>query len=73
MLPVVGIPCDRRRPRDQIVHFTGEEYVLAVRDGARALPLLIPIPETPLDVETIIANVRGLLFMGSPSNVAPKL
>ena len=22
--PVVGIPCDRRKPRDQIVHFAGE-------------------------------------------------
>jgi putative glutamine amidotransferase len=72
-LPVVGISCDRRKPRDQIVHFAGEEYVLAVRDGAGALPLLVPVPLPPLPVQSVLASVDGLLFMGSPSNVAPQL
>ncbi len=72
-LPVVGIPCDRRKPRDQIVHFAGEEYVLAVQGGVGALPLLIPVPPEPLPIESVLGTVDGLLFMGSPSNVAPSL
>ena len=71
--PRVGIPCDRRKPRDQTVHFAGEEYVVAIRDGAGALPLLIPVPLPPFDAADILASVDGLCFMGSPSNVDPRL
>jgi putative glutamine amidotransferase len=54
-------------------HIAGEKYIAAVRDGAHALPLLIPVLDPPLAVDDIVASVDGLLFTGSPSNVAPKL
>ena len=67
----VGLVCDRRVFDDLPVHQANDEYVVAVRDGAGALPLLIPSTDTPLPVADILAAVDGLLFTGSPSNVAP--
>jgi putative glutamine amidotransferase len=54
-------------------HVVGEKYIEAVRGGSQALPLLIPVLEPPVAPEDILAAVDGLLFTGSPSNVAPKL
>ena len=70
-LPVVGIPCDRKRLGDHAFHMVGEKYIEAVRDGAGALPVLIPVLTPLLDAEEILASVDGLLFTGSTSNVAP--
>jgi putative glutamine amidotransferase len=70
-LPVVGIPCDRKRVGDHAFHMVGEKYIEAVRDGAGALPVLIPVLSPPLDVDAILGSVDGLLFTGSTSNVAP--
>ena len=67
----VGIVCDRRMSGDMPVHQANDEYVTAIRDGAGALPLLIPSTDVPLDAATVLASVDGLLFTGSPSNVAP--
>ncbi|GAA0525457.1 putative glutamine amidotransferase [Rhizomicrobium palustre] len=69
--PVVGLICDRRRIDDEDVHLVLEQYITTVRDGAGALPLLIPVLDTPLDADDIFASVDGLLFTGSPSNVEP--
>jgi putative glutamine amidotransferase len=49
----------------------GEKYIAAVRDGASALPLLIPALEPPLAIDALLASVDGFLFTGSPSNVSP--
>jgi putative glutamine amidotransferase len=54
-------------------HMVGEKYIAAVRDGAGALPLLIPVLEPALANEDILGAVDGLLLTGSPSNVAPRL
>ena len=67
----VGIVCDRRVQNEMAVHQATAEYIAAIRDGAGALPLLIPSTDTPLDIAAILAAVDGLLFTGSPSNVAP--
>jgi len=73
-LPIVGFPCDRRLVSGKHpFHMVGEKYVDAVRDGSNALPLLIPVLDRPLPPEDILAAVDGLLFTGSPSNVAPYL
>jgi putative glutamine amidotransferase len=69
--PIVGIPCDRRMFGLHPFHMAGEKYIAAVRGGAGVLPLLIPVLEPSLDVGDILASVDGLLFTGSPSNVAP--
>ncbi|HYK81282.1 MAG TPA: gamma-glutamyl-gamma-aminobutyrate hydrolase family protein [Micropepsaceae bacterium] len=70
--PIVGIVCDRRKIGDHAFHIVGEKYIDAVRDGAGALPLLIPALTPPLEPAQILASVDGLLFTGSSSNVAPR-
>jgi putative glutamine amidotransferase len=71
--PLVGFPCDRRMVGLHPFHIAGEKYITAVRDGAHAVPLLIPVLDPPLAVDDVLASVDGLLFTGSPSNVSPKL
>ncbi len=70
--PIVGIPCDHRVVGAHPFHMVGEKYILAVRDGAEALPVLIPVLEPAIAATDILATVDGLLFTGSPSNVAPR-
>ena len=70
-LPIVGIPCDRKKVGDHAFHMVGEKYIEAVRDGSGALPLLIPVLVPPLSPDEVLAGVDGLLFTGSTSNVAP--
>ncbi|HET7086817.1 MAG TPA: gamma-glutamyl-gamma-aminobutyrate hydrolase family protein [Rhizomicrobium sp.] len=67
----VGIICDRRVFDGMAVHQANDEYIAAVKDGAGALPLLIPSTDSPLGIADILAAVDGLLFTGAPSNVAP--
>ena len=70
--PIVGIPCDRRMVGPHPFHAVGDKYITAVRDGAGAIPFLIPVLDSPLSNEEILESVDGLLFTGSPSNVAPR-
>lgn len=70
-MPVVGLVTDRRVFDGMPVHQADDEYVIAVRDGSGALPLLIPSTDAPLAVADILAAVDGLLFTGASSNVAP--
>jgi putative glutamine amidotransferase len=71
MRPVVGLICDRRMIEGQGAHLVLETYITAVRDGAGAVPVLLPVLDPPLDHGDILGAVDGLLFPGSPSNVAP--
>jgi putative glutamine amidotransferase len=70
--PIVGIPSDHRMVGKHPFHMVGEKYIAAVRDGAGAVPLLIPVLANPIPPEELIASVDGFLFTGSMSNVAPK-
>ncbi len=72
-IPVVGIACDYRMMGPHPFHMVGEKYIAAVRDGAQALPLLIPVLVPAIAPQDILAAVDGLFFTGSPSNVSPKL
>ncbi len=71
MRPVVGLVCDLEFHDGMASHRVGEEYVRAVRDGAGALPLLIPVTEPALASGDILGRLDGLLFTGASSNVAP--
>ncbi len=69
--PVVGVPADRRILDPHPFHVVGEKYLAAVRDGADALPLLIPAMGDSLDLDAVLDHVDGLLLTGSPSDVEP--
>lgn len=69
--PVVGISCDRRMLGPHPFHVSGDKYVRAVRESTGAVPVLLPSLEQAIPTEEILATVDGLLFTGSPSNVAP--
>jgi putative glutamine amidotransferase len=69
--PVVGIPCDYRVLGPHPSHVAGDKYARAVRESTGAVVLLIPSLSTPVPPGEILATVDGLLFTGSPSNVAP--
>ncbi len=69
--PVVGIPADRRQLDPHPFHVVGEKYATAVRDGADAIPFLIPALGDSVDAATVLQHVDGILLTGSPSNVEP--
>ena len=69
--PVVGIPADRRQIDPHPFHVVGEKYATAIRDGADAIPFLIPALGNSIDAETVLQRVDGILLTGSPSNVEP--
>ncbi|MBV9571968.1 MAG: gamma-glutamyl-gamma-aminobutyrate hydrolase family protein [Alphaproteobacteria bacterium] len=69
---IVGIPCDYRMVGPHPFHMAGDKYARAVRESTGAVPLLIPSLGDPISPEEILACVDGLLFTGSPSNVAPR-
>lgn len=69
--PVVGIACDYRQLGKHPFHVVGEKYISAIRDGAGAVPLLIPVLSPPVPPDELLATVDGFLFTGSPSNVSP--
>ncbi len=52
-------------------HIVGEKYATAIRDGADALPILIPALGDSVDVDAILGRVDGVMLTGSPSNVEP--
>jgi len=54
-------------------HAVGEKYINAVRDGAGALPVLIPVLQDPLSLDEILETIDGVFLTGSPSNVSPTL
>jgi putative glutamine amidotransferase len=69
--PVIGIPADRRELDPHPFHMVGEKYATAIRDGAEALPFLIPALGDSLDAAALLRSVDGILLTGSPSNVEP--
>ena len=70
--PIVGFPCDRRMLGKHPFHMVGEKYIKAARESTGAVTLLIPVLPKPIPPEEILASVDGLLFTGSPSNIAPR-
>ena len=69
--PVIGIPADRRFLDPHPFHIVGEKYATAIRDGADALPFLIPALGDSLDAGMMLQRVDGILLTGSASNVEP--
>jgi len=70
--PVIGIPADRRMLGLHPFHAVGEKYITPLLSISGALPLLIPSLGEELGLSELIAELDGLLFTGSPSNVEPQ-
>lgn len=71
MAPKVGLVCDTGWDGGHPVHRVNQEYIEALRDGAGALPLLIPALTPPLAAEELLAAFDGFCFTGAVSNVDP--
>ncbi|MGE8360735.1 gamma-glutamyl-gamma-aminobutyrate hydrolase family protein [Pseudomonas sp.] len=70
-LPLIGVTACTKQIGLHPYHIAGDKYVRAVADGAGGLPLIIPALAELLDSPTLLDNLDGLLFTGSPSNVEP--
>lgn len=70
-IPLVGLPTDRKIIGPHPFQAAGEKYIRAVVSGAEALPLLIPSLDPPLDVDSLLDDLDGLLLTGAYSNIEP--
>jgi putative glutamine amidotransferase len=68
----VGLICDRVIHDGQDGQRAHDSYIVAVRDGAGALPLLIPALDPPLSADELVGAFDGFVFTGAVSNVDPK-
>lgn len=68
--PIVAVPMCVKYIDGQNYHTVGEKYLTALIDGAGVYPLSYPALGPALPVEALLDHVDGLLFTGSPSNVA---
>jgi putative glutamine amidotransferase len=68
--PIVAVPMCVKHIDDQNFHTVGEKYLAAVIDGAGAYPLSFPALGAVLEPDALLGHVDGILFTGSPSNVA---
>ncbi len=69
--PIVLIPADVKQIGEHPFHAVGQKYILAVAQGAQALPLLVPAISDYLEFDELLANADGIMLTGSPSNVHP--
>jgi putative glutamine amidotransferase len=69
--PLIGIPADRKLLGHHYFHCVGEKYLKAVIDGANAVPVVIPSLGSMAQLDSLIAQLDGVLLPGSPSHVEP--
>jgi putative glutamine amidotransferase len=68
--PIVIIPTDVKQIGEHPFHAAGNKYVMAVVQGANAMPLLVPAIAN-MDIDALLNMAHGILLTGSPSNVHP--
>jgi putative glutamine amidotransferase len=68
--PIVAVPMCVKFIDGQNYHTVGEKYLTALIDGAGVYPLSYPALGAALPVEALLDHVDGVLFTGSPSNIA---
>jgi putative glutamine amidotransferase len=68
--PIVAVPMCVKRIDGQDFHTVGEKYLTALIAGAGAYPLSFPALGPVLEPAALLDQVDGVLFTGSPSNVA---
>lgn len=70
-LPKILMPCDHRMLGDHPFHIVGDKYVVAARDIANCLPLLVP-GGAPSLLDQWLDSAHGLLVTGAVSNLNPQ-
>jgi putative glutamine amidotransferase len=68
--PIVAVPMCVKYIDGQNYHIVGEKYLTALIEGAGVYPLSYPALGAAMPVGALLDHVDGLLFTGSPSNVA---
>ncbi|WP_374652242.1 gamma-glutamyl-gamma-aminobutyrate hydrolase family protein [Dongia sp.] len=68
--PVVAVPMCVKFIDGQNYHTVGEKYLTALIEGSAVYPLSYPALGAAMPVEALLDHVDGVLFTGSPSNVA---
>jgi putative glutamine amidotransferase len=71
--PVVGVPACVKQLDGLPFHAVGEKYLSGVLNGAAAMPVVLPAFGPAYDTAALFERLDGLLFTGSPSNVAAHL
>jgi putative glutamine amidotransferase len=68
--PIVAVPMCVKQIDGQDFHTVGEKYLTGLIAGAGVYPLSFPALGAVLEPGALLAHVDGVLFTGSPSNVA---
>jgi len=68
--PIIAVPMCVKHIGGQDFHTVGEKYLTAIIEGAEGYPLSFPALGPVLDPAALLDQVDGVLFTGSPSNVA---
>lgn len=68
--PIVAVPMCVKQIDGHDFHAVGEKYLTALIAGAEAYPLSFPALGPVLEPAALLDQVDGILFTGSPSNVA---
>jgi putative glutamine amidotransferase len=70
--PLIGVSACSKQLALHPFHIAGDKYLRAVAQAAEGLPMIIPALGELLDQPSLLNQVDGLLFTGSPSNVEPQ-
>ncbi len=68
--PIIAVPMCVKHIGGQDFHTVGEKYLTAIIRGSEGYPLSFPALGPVLDPAALLDQVDGVLFTGSPSNVA---
>jgi putative glutamine amidotransferase len=68
--PIIGVPMCIKHMDEQNFHTVGEKYLTAVIEAAGGYPLSFPALGEAIDAAALLSHLDGVLFTGSPSNVA---
>lgn len=71
-LPLIGVTACHHQGEDYATLKISEKYVTCIPEPTGGLPMVIPpLGEDRMDLDSLVANLDGLLLTGSPSNVEP--
>jgi len=69
--PIVVIPCCTKLIEGYTFDAVSRKYSAAIAEVGQCQPLLIPLDVALVDIAAVLDTADGILFSGSPSNIAP--